>query len=960
MIAVYAVWAIVVACATEVPEAPPADDLPSLDSAQIADLPLDSVLEIAKAMHKAGDPRAAFGILRPTLTRSRDEGNVPAEARTLTWIGLAAMRLGDYGLARRSGDDALELKVAHGLEDQYHVSYNGLGILAYYENRFADADSLLRAAMEWGRRAEKRGEAATSRMNLALVQTELGQFDLAREGILAQRDTQVAMGEDGEPRLLGHALTNLGMLEVRVGRPAEAVKALRQAQAAYANRDNEAYPLGHLATAYADLGEHDRAFAALDTALQIVRRLGNRFEEASNLEVLAEHYRRAGDYERALSAYEDAKKINEELNETVAIGADLRGEAVIRMKQGVPARALEAAEAALELHREAGAALDQLYDHLVLAELLHELKDEPRAIGHLSTARRLAERLEVRSARVEVALTQARLAAKRSDHAEVLSILDRGRADFERGGYIEEWQSLFLRSVALAGAGMLDSAAVVGYRALSVVERVRGTYGSGALRTAFASDKRDVYGRLIETLVDLGRVDEAFAVADAARGRVLEEGVANAAGSEIAGEVAGEVVLLQIDRVAESIDLIETGWNATGDPDLDGAALAELYTRIEELRDEFEASSLADAESRGPREAFARVDPGRVRAALKPDEALIEYFVPLEGDLRIFVLTRSSLHTFESDLSSERLKSRVRLARELTKNAENPARSDDVLAGLYDSLIRPVIADGLLDDVRRLILVPHDILTYLPFPALRRVETRRFLIQDFEISRLPTAAALTQLAATRSRTASRASVFAPLTDELPATRREADVVRDALPGTRRLLGRRATEAELRTALREPGPVHVATHGIMNSDNPMFSRIVLAPGAGDDSRDDGRLEVHELLGFEARASLLFLSGCETGVGRAGSTRFAPGEDYATLALAFLRAGVHNVVATLWRVDDEGSATFAKQFYESYGSESPARALAIAQREMIRDETYSAPYYWAGYQLLGDGAGQASSQ
>ena len=61
-----------------------------------------------------------------------------------------------------------------------------------------------------------------------------------------------------------------------------------------------------------------------------------------------------------------------------------------------------------------------------------------------------------------------------------------------------------------------------------------------------------------------------------------------------------------------------------------------------------------------------------------------------------------------------------------------------------------------------------------------------------------------------------------------------------------------------------------------------------------------------------------------------------------------------------MDDEGSATFAKQFYESYGSESPARALAIAQREMIRDETYSAPYYWAGYQLLGDGAGQASSQ
>jgi CHAT domain-containing protein len=147
-------------------------------------------------------------------------------------------------------------------------------------------------------------------------------------------------------------------------------------------------------------------------------------------------------------------------------------------------------------------------------------------------------------------------------------------------------------------------------------------------------------------------------------------------------------------------------------------------------------------------------------------------------------------------------------------------------------------------------------------------------------------------------------------------------------------------------------VHVASHGVMNPRNPMFSRIELAPGGGGPD-DDGRLEVHELLGLRISAPLVFLSGCETGVGAAWSTQFARGEDYATLAQAFLYAGARSVTATLWQIGDNGAALFAERFYARLTEMSPADALAAAQREMARDPRYSKPYYWAGYQVFGQG-------
>lgn len=139
---------------------------------------------------------------------------------------------------------------------------------------------------------------------------------------------------------------------------------------------------------------------------------------------------------------------------------------------------------------------------------------------------------------------------------------------------------------------------------------------------------------------------------------------------------------------------------------------------------------------------------------------------------------------------------------------------------------------------------------------------------------------------------------------------------------------------------------------MNRLNPVFSRLELAPGS-DDSADDGRLEVHELLGLTIHADVVFLSGCETGLGLAGSSAFAPGEDYATLSQSVLFAGARSVVATLWPVEDRASAELAGRFYDALEGRDPAVALAAAQRALIGSEELSEPYFWAAYQVAGAG-------
>jgi len=123
-----------------------------------------------------------------------------------------------------------------------------------------------------------------------------------------------------------------------------------------------------------------------------------------------------------------------------------------------------------------------------------------------------------------------------------------------------------------------------------------------------------------------------------------------------------------------------------------------------------------------------------------------------------------------------------------------------------------------------------------------------------------------------------------------------------------------------------------------------------------SRDRGFLEAHEIFGLGLRARLLTLSACETGIGSGGLWSVPPGDDWVGLSTAFLGSGAANVLASLWQVEDLATAELMQGFYRHLAAgEGMAKALASAQRELIANRDTAHPYFWAGFQLVGEGEG-----
>jgi CHAT domain-containing protein len=564
---------------------------------------------------------------------------------------------------------------------------------------------------------------------------------------------------------------------------------------------------------------------------------------------------------------------------------------------------------------------------------------------------------------VAVALTTARLADRAHDSPRVLASL-RGLDSMTAPGdfaALAEMHALAAR--ALARVGSLDSAVAVGARAIAAVERVRGNLASEPLRRALLADRSSVYADQVIALLRLHRERDAFSVADAARSRGLVDYLASAK-VNLRGQPGvvsvdeGEQLLRQIDVLLarlKSIDSVPARERGPGA----SATSVELMSRLERARADYE-SFLVRAGREQPRAAallgVGRTSLDRVQPALAPDEALLEYLVASDR-IVVFVATRTALQTFQVEGTSTALADRVRLLRELWGTRESDWRAGLPAArALHDALIGPVVRAPILEGVHRLVIVPHGVLSQLPFAALVDRRTGRFVAQDFELFALPSAGTLPALRGSGAVAADGAlggAAFAPFPRELPASAAEVEAVRRALPRMTAEVGGAATEYAVRAALGRNGIVHVATHGLLNSRNPMFTRIELAGTPTGNSENDGRLEVHELLGATIRSRLVFLSGCETSVTEAWLDDAVRGTDYTTLAQSLLYAGAENVIGTLWRIDDAGAAAFAARFYSPLTRVGLTGALASAERDMLGTSRFAHPYYWAGYVLTGVG-------
>jgi len=276
------------------------------------------------------------------------------------------------------------------------------------------------------------------------------------------------------------------------------------------------------------------------------------------------------------------------------------------------------------------------------------------------------------------------------------------------------------------------------------------------------------------------------------------------------------------------------------------------------------------------------------------------------------------------------------------------------LRRLYLNLIQPVEQRGYLRGKRTLVIAPHSELHFLPFGALIQPgRADHFLIEQMQVLYTPSASVWVQLgAASQVQLRQNVLAFAPQVNRLPASRDEVLAI-GRIYGSRSTvrMGSQATESELRRDLPRAGTVHLATFGVLNKHNPLFSFVELAPSG----RDDGHLEVNEVFGLGLKGQLVVLSACQTALGSGAIADVPPGDDWVGLVEAFLQAGAGSVLASLWPVDDRATATLMEEFHKRAAKgQAPLAALAEAQRILIRNPRTARPFYWAGFVINGAAA------
>jgi CHAT domain-containing protein len=386
--------------------------------------------------------------------------------------------------------------------------------------------------------------------------------------------------------------------------------------------------------------------------------------------------------------------------------------------------------------------------------------------------------------------------------------------------------------------------------------------------------------------------------------------------------------------------------------------LKDELTRASALREVGEDSALAAVAL--PAGVTAR----KVSGALPDDEtALVQFVTGRGGEVTTaFVITREGLRAIPLTPIDSLAPAIARFVGLL--EAGGPA--DALARQLGDGLLEPVIRT-LPPTVRRLLVVPDDVLHRLPFDAVRLADGR-YAIERFTISTVPSAAVAVMLlqrpvpaapvrllalgdprfsgetlAAAGDSSLARSPIRRRELVRLTASGREAELAARFAPFSDVRLRETASERFLKAARLDTFEViHLATHAFVDDRAIGRSVLVLAGGDGE----DGFLTTGDLAALQLRAELVVLSACRT----AGGVLLG-GEGVHGLAAPLLGAGARTVVATSWQVNDRDAARLVDRFYRALADvESLGDALRTAKLEALRSGR--PPREWVSWALIGD--------
>jgi len=348
-----------------------------------------------------------------------------------------------------------------------------------------------------------------------------------------------------------------------------------------------------------------------------------------------------------------------------------------------------------------------------------------------------------------------------------------------------------------------------------------------------------------------------------------------------------------------------------------------------------------------------------IKNILNDDQILLEYMVT-KNEIYFIAISKTKA-SFHKSSSSEILPIINEFQQKISNKPTFEKKDDNHIALgqiIYNELVD--IALQVHGNKKNLLIVPDNILNKVPFDCLYKENKQNRLypiINEFEISYLYSIDQLDDLNSANvknQRILCLAPTFANQQKsndvnrnsenenlyELAYAQEELEFLSDNFKG-KFLSGEDAISKAFLNDINKHGIIHLATHGSLNPQNPMLSKIHFY---------DKTLTNYELENLKVSPELVVLSACNTANGK-----IKEGEGVISLSRGFFEAGVKSLQSSLWSIDDYTSSGIMKSMYTYLKKgESKSNSLRLAKLKHLEesDKTRSHPYFWAAMIHIGD--------
>lgn len=507
--------------------------------------------------------------------------------------------------------------------------------------------------------------------------------------------------------------------------------------------------------------------------------------------------------------------------------------------------------------------------------------------------------------------------------------------------------------------GALSEAQQLLEKSIALIESQRATLTSEASKIGFVSDKEAIYGELMELLLIQKDIAKAYETVERAKARSLVDILANKDNFPVKPSMDADFYRSLVQQMQRERETVEKGLNtsllmggsrfSSQIPEMiDQGQAAGLVVKARFLDGQQEeagdlredgAGSTKDKNANQEMASLLSVDTlplNEVLPLIPEGHGIIEYFG--YGDkLHVFYLDAQGLLHHTLDASGLQLK-----IAQFRKSVLTP--EDNSYQGfsqqLYAQLFEPIRSTLR---TKRLIVVPHGPINYLPFNALH--DGQAFLIDQYKFSTLSSVNVMRYLGDNNGGKKifllGNPDLNRPELD-LYGAEEEIQSIAGRYPQALKVSRKQATESLVKEVGVFSDLIHIASHGEFVPESPLASRLLLAK----DVANDGNLTVDDVYDLSITADLVVLSACETGLGK-----IMNGADVIGLNRAFLYAGSDTVISSLWVVDDLATKELMVKFYEYQGMLSKSESLRQAQI-YVKEHISAHPFYWSAFQFSGE--------